>query len=861
MLLAGGGQDGTVRVWDAKNPKRLRTSSGVAPVRAVAWSPDGTFLASGGKFGFVRIMQVRNGKLPRMLEEGYLFSVNSLAWSPDGRQVVGGGWGLPYDQIARWDVGTGRLLHGTMGWEYSDVSSVAVSPNGKWLAGASDREVKIWEAVSGQFLRKLFADEINSVSWSPDSKRLAGGTKNGTIRVWEAANGQVLGSFSSHLGKGFSVPGSPDGRRLASGSEDGTIKVWEAESGHLLQTLSGHSSSVLSVAWSPDTKQLASGSEDGTLGVWDMSSGENEERRVFFVANTVDPREQFLFHPTKLLYVPGEMENPNIEIEFGEQWVTRYRLSDFREVLRVADIGESLTRPDPLIRPRVLSESVAVILNNWKSVGMLALVYFAALGGVIVGRRPLSPTRLARRFFAEAGYTASKPLNAHTEAFAGTEPAYATAWPQPEERLVETIARHRKGETGRFRTYLVYRDAVPAADVVLRLGNRLRCSVIPLAATAMERSLADCKTKETLREIEEPYVTRTDPYFESKAITDPTWFFGRTKLLNDIPIMLRQGQNVGVFGLRKSGKTSLLNQVRLRLIDVPVAYLDCQAYVPVAVDLLREILYRLLAETERLVGRKLPVAKRTETLNELRAQLVVLHEKLTEKTSERFVIILDEIDKWFPNRRDPDSAVTLKESITLFRILRALAQERRMLSILIAAYRPEINRQNLLLEPVTENPMYGSFHETFLGFLGEDDTRRMIVDLGTLKEIVWSEDALKAVYRASGGHPMFSRLLASEACLEGTRKQVAFGDVRRVLDGICGNFRKHRIGNDIEESLWGVLRNDEREALQWAASEGRGEEPKGLHAALVSVEHFGLLRRESSLVSVNGELLQAWLRR
>jgi eukaryotic-like serine/threonine-protein kinase len=69
------------------------------------------------------------------------------------------------------------------------------------------------------------------------------------------------------------VAWSPDGKRLATGSRDGTAKVWDAASGQELLTLKGHSNFVISIAWSPDGKRLATGSWDNTAKVWDAVSG------------------------------------------------------------------------------------------------------------------------------------------------------------------------------------------------------------------------------------------------------------------------------------------------------------------------------------------------------------------------------------------------------------------------------------------------------------------------------------------------------------------------------------------------------------------------------------------------------------
>jgi len=330
-------------------------------------------------------------------------------------------------------------------------------------------------------------------------------------------------------------------------------------------------------------------------------------------------------------------------------------------------------------------------------------------------------------------------------------------------------------------------------------------------------------------------------------------------MLDQLPAILRQGQHAAVFGLRKVGKSSLLSQLRLRMIDVPVAFLDGEGYQMVHTDLLREILVRLRAEVERLQGSRVPAAPPAESANELRTQLAGLHEHWKRKSNERFVLMVDEVECWFPDRRDSASEPALREFVALFRILRALAQERGMLSVFVTGYRPNVNRHNRLTSTVGENPMHLSFQENFLGFLDQSDTRQMIRDIGGWKEITWAEDALGEIYRACGGHPMLARFIASEACGQGSRKEVTVQDVTAVIEGIRGNFRKHRIGAYYEESVWATLLEDEREVLQWVASETGGEPGKALEDALVNLEHFGLIRRESSGLAVNGQLFLAWL--
>ena len=128
------------------------------------------------------------------------------------------------------------------------------------------------------------------MAFSPDGTRLASGSFDQTIRIWDAASGVELGILKGHLGRINSVAFSSDGTRLASGSGDNTVKTWEVASGKELATFRGHSRGVTSVVFSPDGCRLASVSEDFGKSVevklWDAASGKEIAEKPSFALSS-----------------------------------------------------------------------------------------------------------------------------------------------------------------------------------------------------------------------------------------------------------------------------------------------------------------------------------------------------------------------------------------------------------------------------------------------------------------------------------------------------------------------------------------------------------------------------------------------
>ncbi|KAK3348667.1 quinon protein alcohol dehydrogenase-like superfamily [Lasiosphaeria hispida] len=156
------------------------------------------------------------------------------------------------------------------------VSSVAFSPDSKLVAsGSRDQTVKIWDAATGSYMQTLEGHSCNvsSVTFLPDSKLIISGSEDWTVKIWDMATGSCTQTLKGHSDYVSSITFLPDLKLIASGSWDQTVKIWDMATGSCAQTLKGHSSGVSSITFSPDSKLIISGSEDWTIKIWDMATG------------------------------------------------------------------------------------------------------------------------------------------------------------------------------------------------------------------------------------------------------------------------------------------------------------------------------------------------------------------------------------------------------------------------------------------------------------------------------------------------------------------------------------------------------------------------------------------------------------
>jgi WD40 repeat protein/tRNA A-37 threonylcarbamoyl transferase component Bud32 len=286
--LASAGADRVVKVWDQRGgaPRAggaLSLRGHAAKVTAVVFSPDGCRLASGSADGAVRVWDAASGEALGTWQ-GHAAGVTGLAFDPTGRRLASTGKGKEQweGELKLWDPARGKALGGRV--EPTLLAAVAFSPNGKYLVTAGhDKKVIAWDAATlepgitfkGQTMRDfLWA----SVAFSADGQWLAAGSPEGLVRVWDTATAQEFFSALTPDQAGVSglAFGGPDGRILAAATADNTVQGWFTKSGKPAFTLRGHRRAVQAVACSPDGLRLASASLDRTVKLWDLSQRDED---------------------------------------------------------------------------------------------------------------------------------------------------------------------------------------------------------------------------------------------------------------------------------------------------------------------------------------------------------------------------------------------------------------------------------------------------------------------------------------------------------------------------------------------------------------------------------------------------------
>jgi WD40 repeat protein len=288
-LLASGSDDGRITLWDTTSGRDVWSEQVASfPVTSVRFSPDGRLVAAGAgttspptKPGIAKVWDLASKQeIASASPKGVVWKV---AFTPDGKTLaLSGGYWDTQAESSLLDIASKELrpLPWTKGHDHI-AKGVAISPDGKILVSDCYQSITVWSLADNRVVfdtRNTVKCFVLFLAFSPDGKTLAtcgapmrGHNDNepGELTLWDTATWKPrTPRGQTDAGGLVGIAYSPDGKLIAGGGYDEAVHVWDAASLQSKVIYLGRDGMIWTVAFSPDGKVVASGSDDGTIKFW-----------------------------------------------------------------------------------------------------------------------------------------------------------------------------------------------------------------------------------------------------------------------------------------------------------------------------------------------------------------------------------------------------------------------------------------------------------------------------------------------------------------------------------------------------------------------------------------------------------------
>ncbi|QRV92067.1 hypothetical protein RhiJN_20085 [Ceratobasidium sp. AG-Ba] len=287
-FLISGSADKTVKLWKTAGsikteaPQKIVSKASFlgswnasSEVNSIAVSPDGVRVVA-ACLNFILVWDTHTGQQTLGPLKRHTLPITSVAFSPDGSVIASGA----KDRIiCIWDSKTGNLRTSPLEEHTDSVTSVAFTPNGSLLISSSvDRTIRFHNPYTGRSAGDRIATgthHASSVAVSPDGTRLAGGCSDWTIKLYDLVTRTQIFQYEGHVGCVKQVVFSPNGQFIVSASDDCSARVWDSAAGYVLCAPLGGNEDywVRSVAFSANSKYVALGSYDGGVRLCEARTG------------------------------------------------------------------------------------------------------------------------------------------------------------------------------------------------------------------------------------------------------------------------------------------------------------------------------------------------------------------------------------------------------------------------------------------------------------------------------------------------------------------------------------------------------------------------------------------------------------